>query len=275
MSLVLAVLLGLSSQEAGDSVAELLKKAAAASRTGDSIESLRLANKAVSREGQNVEALLFRASLLESLDLWQPAFVDLTKLYHLKGGAEILDRRGSVAFKLGMFQQSLRDFDKFLELRPKEYPGHWRRGITCYYAGKFEEGKKQFEGYEQVDTNDVENAVWRYLCMAKRVGVEKARVQILKIGRDKRKPMMEVYALFAGKATPEDVLKSAKAGDPGQERLNAQLFYAHLYLGLFWDAQGNAKKALEHLEEAVEHRIGHYMWDVARVHRDVLKKAKE
>jgi len=39
--------------------------------------------------------------------------------------------------------------------------------------------------------------------------------------------------------------------------------------------QGNAKKALEHMEEAVEHRIGHYMWDVARVHRDMLKKSKE
>jgi len=26
------------------------------------------------------------------------------------------------------------------------------------------------------------------------------------------------------------------------------------------------------LNAAVEHRIGHYMWDVARVHRDLLNK---
>ena len=102
----------------------------------------------------------------------------------------------------------------FLRLKPDERAGHWRRGITCYYAKRFDEGRKQFEAYEEKDTNDVENAVWRYLCMARAEGVDKARASILKIGNDRRVPMMQVYALFAGKAKPEDVMASIKEGDP-------------------------------------------------------------
>ena len=64
-------------------------------------------------------------------------------------------------------KESLADFDKFLALRPAEKNGHWKRGISLYYAGRFEDGKKQFEGYENVDTNDVENAVWHFLCNAR------------------------------------------------------------------------------------------------------------
>ena len=95
------------------------------------------------------------------------------------------------------------------------------------------------------------------------------------IRRDPRVPMMEVYDLYAGKLKPDDVLAAAKAGDPSPEVLNNQLFYAHLYLGLYYDAAGEAKLAGEHMDEAVKHKIGHYMWDVAKVHAEVLKKARE
>jgi lipoprotein NlpI len=122
-----------------------------------------------------------------------------------------------------------------------------------------------------VDTNDVENAVWHFLCVARPSGVEKARAAILKIGNDRRVPMMQVYQLFAGKIKPDDVLEAVKAGKPGEKEFNARLFYAHLYLGLYHEVSGDAKKALEHLSTATDHKIEHYMWDVARVHRDLLK----
>jgi lipoprotein NlpI len=190
--------------------------------------------------------------------------------------AEAYDRRGSERFKLGQVKESLKDFDRFLELQPKAKPAHWKRGIALYYAGRFAEGREQFEGYEKVDTNDVENAVWHFLCAARVDGVEKARAGLLKIGKDRRVPMTEVYDLFAGKAKPADVLEAAQAGDPPAERLNAQLFYAHLYLGLYAEAIGNPKLALEHLSQAADkHKIGHYMWDVSRVGRDRLKKELE
>ena len=158
--------------------------------------------------------------------------------------------------------ESLADFNKFLELQPGEKPGHWKRGISLYYAGKFKDGKEQFESYEKVDTNDVENAVWHYICNARAVGPEKARAALLKIGKDQRVPMMEVYALFAGKAKPADVLAAAKADDPPAAQLKTRLFYAHLYLGIYHDILGDQKQALEHMTEAAEkYRIGHYMGD--------------
>src|SRR5207237_4347587 len=140
--------------------------------------------------------------------------------------AEAYNQSASEHLKLGHFDQAIKDFDKFLELKPAEEPGHWRRGIAYYYAGKFEEGRRQFEGYEKVDDNDVENAVWRYLCMARGEGVEKARAALLKIGNDRRVPMMQVYALFSGKAEPADLLAAARAGEPPAAELNQRLFYA-------------------------------------------------
>jgi lipoprotein NlpI len=186
---------------------------------------------------------------------------------------ESLDTRGSAYFMLGKFAESVADFDKQIELMPSLANGHWRRGISLYYAGKYEEGKKQFEGYEKVDTNDVENAVWHFLCAAKKDGVKKARAGILKIGKDKRTPMMEVYQLFKGTLKPEDVLKAANAGAASDELRKRQLFYAHLYLGLYYDVLGEKKKAAEHMALAGQkYRIAHYMGDVARVHDQLLSR---
>jgi lipoprotein NlpI len=186
--------------------------------------------------------------------------------------AETYHQKGLDYFKEGKFKESVDAFNKYLQLKPERKPSHWQRGISFYYAGQFKEGQEQFEGYQTFDSNDVENAVWRYLCMVPLVGKKMAQEDLLKIGADKRVPMRQVYDLFAGKLKPDDVLTAATNGNPGEEQLNSRLFYAHLYLGLYYESEKDAKRALEHLEIATNHRIGHYMWDVARVHRDVLKK---
>ncbi len=181
--------------------------------------------------------------------------------------------RGGAHFKLGHVKEALADFDKFLDLRPEKKEDHWQRGIALYYAGRYEDGKEQFKLGDKVFANDVENAAWHYLCNARANGVEKARKELLKIGKDARVPLMEVYALYAGKAKPEDVLAAAKAGGPKGEKLTERMFYGHLYLGLYYEAAGDKKKAREHIVKAADdYPIGHYMGDVARVHRDLLKK---
>lgn len=185
-----------------------------------------------------------------------------------------LETRGSDAFRAAKFAESVAAFDAEIALDPRRGPWHWKRGISLYYAGRYADGAKQFEGYQTVDGNDVENAVWRFLCQARdpQVGLEKARAQILPIKDDRRVPMMQIYALFAGKLTPDDVLTAVRAGEPMGDVLNARLFYAHLYLGLYYDATADAARARPHLGEAVRHRIGHYMWDVAKVHAELLAK---
>jgi len=69
------------------------------------------------------------------------------------------------------------------------------------------------------------------------------------------------------------VLAAVETGRPSAAERNQRLFYAHLYLGLYYEAAGDQKRALEHLRKAADdHKIGHYMWDVARVHVDLRRR---
>jgi len=181
------------------------------------------------------------------------------------------NRRGAEQFKLGHIQQSLTDFDRAIQLDPAQAPYHWQRGITLYYAGRYEDGRKQFELHQTVNGNDVENAAWRYLCMARAGTVEEARASILPIEHDSRVPMMQIYALYKGKLAVDDVLAAAKEGNPPTGVLRERLFYAHLYIGLYYEAAGKAKLAREHIALAVQNGVDHYMGDVARVHLQLLK----
>ena len=216
-----------------------------------------------------------RAGLYAAAGQHTLAIADLDALVAIDPrAAEAFDERGSQHFMLGHIRQSIDDFDRAIKLRPDQESRHWKRGISYYYAGRYDEGRRQFEGYQTFDDNDVENAVWRFLCMARSAGVPKARDAMLKIRRDPRVPMMEVYALYVGKAQPDEVLVAARAGSPSPEELNSRLFYAHLYLGLYCEAAGDATGARDHVTTAAEkHKIGHYMWNVADVHARMHKEA--
>jgi lipoprotein NlpI len=274
LPLALAVLAMVSGMGRADTVDDLLARARTALAKGQADEALALAGKALALDPRSVPAYLVRGGAHESLQQHTEAIADCDEAIRLDPkAAEAYNRRGSERFKLGQIKESIADFDRFLELKPEEKPGHWKRGISYYYAGRFDEGRRQFEGYEAVDRNDVENAVWRYLCMARDVGPAKARAAMLKVDNDRRVPMMEVYALFSGKAKPADVLAAARAGRPPAAQLNERLFYAHLYLGLYYEAEGDRKQAEEHLARAAQdHKIRHYMWDVAHVHLELLRK---
>lgn len=189
--------------------------------------------------------------------------------------ADLYRWRGREQFRLGDIEKSVADFDRVAKLAPNLEKTLWERGISQYYAGLFEAGAKQFELYQTYHDADVENATWRYLCVARAANVEKARESLLPIKDDPRVPMMQIYDLYRGKLTPDDVLKAAAAGEPEKLELNTRLFYAHLYIGLFYEAAGDAAKAKTHIDLAAnQHRIGHYMGDVARIHSERLAKPK-
>ncbi len=226
--------------------------------------------------GQEQDAVMYlkRGQTLEGQKKYADAVAAYGKAIELDARlADAYQLRGGAKFKQGDVAGSIADFDKYIELQPKAKISHWQRGISCYYAGKFADGKKQFEGYQEYDSEDVENGVWRYLCHAKIDGTAKARSAMLPIGPDKRVPMKEIYELFRGKLKPADVLAAAEAGKPPADQRNQRLFYAHLYLGLYYDSEADRTRALEHLAKAVDDcPVGHYMWDVARVHRDILRR---
>ena len=89
--------------------------------------------------------------------------------------------------------------------------------------------------------SDVENGVWHFLCRARANGIEDARAHMLPISGDPRVPMAEIWSLFKGQASVDDVFKAANRGTGGT--LHNQLFYAHLYVGLYYEALDQGAKA--------------------------------
>jgi lipoprotein NlpI len=258
-----------------ESAKELLAKAQKALDGNKAEEAITLTDKAIALDPKNAFTYFLRGQAKDKAGKLEGAVMDFTRVLELDPkAAEAYQARGSAHFKLGHIDASLTDFDKYLDMRPQRRPGHWQRGISLYYVGRFEEGQKQFEAYQGTDANDVENVVWRFLCQARRIGLAKARQDMYPLGKDARVPMKEVYALFKGQAKPDDVLKAANAGNPSSaEQRKEWRFYAHLYLGLYYEAEGNRKAALDELTAAAATPVvGHYMFDVARVHRDLLRQ---
>ena len=155
------------------------------------------------------------------------------------------------------------------ELAPKLVPQNWQRGIALYYAGRFKDGRLQFESHQTHNPQDVENAAWHFLCTAREQGIEAARKSLIPIERDTRVPMREIQSLFAGKMSEQDVLKAAdKAGD--KETRREQQFYAHLYLGLYFEAMQDLAKRDLHVRKAAElSEKDDYMGIVARIHSEI------
>jgi lipoprotein NlpI len=260
--------------QADDSFDALLMQAAERYSSGQPAEGIVLATRAIALEPENARGYFLRGRMHEEQKQPGKAVEDFTKLLELAPNAAIAYQlRGAEYFKLGRMEESVRDFDKFLELMPQQAAQHWQRGISLYYAGNYDAGRKQFELHHTVNANDVENAAWHFLCVARDANLQKAREMLLPVERDARTPMMEIYAVFGGKGTIEAVLRAARAGTPSEAELKKRLFYAHLYIGLFHEAAGDEPLARSHLFKAADdYRIDHYMGEVARVHADLLRK---
>ncbi|MCH2610284.1 MAG: hypothetical protein MK006_04375 [Pirellulales bacterium] len=242
--------------------------------------------RANAAEDDSFEAAMQRAVVHIRAREFVGAIEDLdTAIKHDAEQAVAYYYRGRVRFQLGRIKKSVADFDKYVSLRPSIESRQWERGIAMYYADQFKRGADQFELYQTFHDNDVENSVWRFLCMTPEVGVKKSREVMLPIKNDPRIPMMKIFEMYRGTATPQDVLDDAKRGDPSEETLKGRLFYAHLYLGLFYEVTGKEKEAAKYIKLAADKSLaGHpginsYMWDVARIHEmkmnDKLKVTKD
>lgn len=180
---------------------------------------------------------------------------------------ELLDR-AMKDFADGRITESVARFDQVATLDPASAPYLWQRGIALYYAGRFADCRDQFVSHRTVNPDDVENAAWHFLCVARAESPAAARASILPVGPDARVPMRQVYEMLRGTFTEAQVMAAA-GSDPGAQ------FFANLYVGLYLEATGDRDGARKHITAAADQRfaqVGGYMHDVARVHAAEARK---
>ncbi|KAH7655069.1 TPR-like protein [Dioscorea alata] len=117
--------------------------------------------------------------------------------------ASLAVRRGMQLFRQGDVSGSLVEFDKAIELDPRQKSYLWQRGLSLYYLNRFEEGAEQFRLDVAQNPNDTEESIWCFLCEAQLYGVEEARKRFLEVGQDSRPVMREGYNLFKDGGDPE------------------------------------------------------------------------
>jgi lipoprotein NlpI len=216
----------------------------------------------------------------ELLDTQSKRVKELTvRIEEIPKSVDLYSKRGDAYFFLGEFEKSVADYEKMVQLDESLDAGHWRRGIADFYAKKYEAAAKQFELYHSFDDVDRENGIWRYLSQVKAYGRDKAREGLLKYKKDDREPFPSVYQLFAGKLTPDEILKQIGDAKIDDDERQKRLFYAELYIGLNHDVEKEPQKASEHLQAATAIKwprtAGYgpnYMWHVGRVHAIQLRE---
>ncbi|XLT39541.1 hypothetical protein HN873_070833 [Arachis hypogaea] len=82
---------------------------------------------------------------------------------------------------LGDVSGSLVEFDRAIELDPRQKAYLWQRGLSLYYLDRFEKGAKQFRLDVAQNLNDTEESIWCFLCEAQLYGVDEARKRYLEV----------------------------------------------------------------------------------------------
>ncbi|KAK4724149.1 hypothetical protein R3W88_026928 [Solanum pinnatisectum] len=173
-------------------------------------------------------------------------------------------RRGMLLFRQGDVLGSLVEFDKAIQLDPRQKAYLWQRGLSLYYLDRYEEGAHQFRIDVAQNPNDTEESIWCFLCEAQLYGIHEARKRYLEVGRDPRPVMREAYNMFKDGGDPEKLVAAFLGGQPNE------YFYASLYAGLYYESQNVPDEAKVHLIAACQSPYGSrsddYMAALAKVH---------
>jgi len=188
--------------------------------------------------------------------------------------------RGDVLMFLGEFDKAEADYLTMVKMKPDLDASHWRLGIAMFFANHPKQAAAQFDKYNSFDNIDRENGIWRYLSHYRAFGKDEARRQLLRYEKDDRPPFKEVYRLFDGSLTAEEVLK-AIPDDPAAASRDSRLFYSHLYIGMSQVVEGKTDDAKISLQTATlnlwPRKAGygpHYMWHIGRLQYRELQKVE-
>ncbi|EMI52415.1 tetratricopeptide repeat protein [Rhodopirellula sallentina] len=175
-----------------------------------------------------------------------------------------LTRLGDELLRGGRCEEAVTNFELAIKQIPQSLPYLWQYGIALYFVERYDDARVLFEKHRLVNANDVENAAWHFLCVAKANNLSQARSILLPAPGDTRVPMEAVLQRLPG--GDFSAIRSAIAETENSPQHQDAKFYGDLYMGLIADAEGDRKAALDHLNRAAATPMTHYMADIARVY---------
>ena len=228
---------------------------------------------------QELQIEKLNAELIESLTRQLEKKIEIDPVAGAKAVSQYSERGDSLMF-LGEFEKAEADYLKMVKLKPELDTSHWRLGIAMFFANHPRQAAEQFDKYNSFDNVDRENGIWRYLSHYRAFGKDEARRQLLRYEKDDRPPFKEVYRLFDGSLTEEEVLKAIPDDLPEASR-ESRSFYSHLYIGMNQVVEGRTDDAKISLRMATlnswARKAGFgpdYMWHVGRLQYLELQKVK-
>jgi len=232
-----------------------------------------VAGPVVGQESTSPSELAMRArAALHDLD-FDKAAQWARKLVRAAPDDEYRLRAADTLLRCGRADEAVELFDQYASEHPDQKPYLWQRGIALYFVGRYADGAEQFEVHRGVNPNDVENAAWHYLCIAKKDSPEAADKLLLPAPGDPREPMEQVLAMFRQR-DPQPVKDRLARFDRNDSVARSARFYGNLYLGLYADAVSDPEAARKHIQSAVKDAPKNYMGDVARVYAKHLDAAE-
>jgi len=194
-------------------------------------------------------------------------------LLHYSNDPRAIRLAADLLLRTGKINSAAKQFERYLELVPGDKAELWQYGIALALIGRYDEGRKLFELHRTVNPNDVENAAWHFLCVAKLAGIKEAEKLVLPAPGDTRVPMNEIRRLLID-GNEERVTAAVNQLTEGSASRADASFFANLYLGLYADCYGNTTKAKRLVDAAAKTEQVNYMSDVARVYSFELSVKK-
>ena len=203
--------------------------------------------------------------------------VPTTNVHATDMSPKLLISRGMTEFQRGNIEESIKDFDNVISIDSRYKPFLWQRGLSLYFAQRYDECASQFRGDVIVNPQDSEESIWTVICESKLPGGFARAQKTMPIlpAPDRRPIMRAAYQLFSTSSgtTSEQLLKTLLAAGDASGKNSGDFFYSRLYAGLYKEAMDEPTKALEYYRQAVDSTYGRSSGDyMASVAVEALKK---
>jgi tetratricopeptide (TPR) repeat protein len=181
-------------------------------------------------------------------------------------------------FQRGNIEESIKDFDNVISVDSRYKPFLWQRGLSLYFAQRYDECASQFRGDVIVNPQDSEESIWTVMCESKFLagGFAQAQKAMPILPAPDRRPIMRAaYQLFSTSSgtNSEQLLKALLTAGDLSGKNSGDFFYSRLYAGLYSEAIDEPTKALEYYQQAVDCKYGRTSGDyMTSVAVEALKK---